>query len=86
MKEKPQKGVKEKDKGKSATFACLGEEEMDPRNVEIPESGSNAACRHINLANVLGGNDWKRKKEMGRNVLASSIQDLAEGDSVASLF
>ena len=42
-------------------FACLDEEEMDPRSQEIPESGANTAYRRINLANVLGGNDWGRK-------------------------
>ena len=43
-------------------FACLGEEEVVPGNVEIPGSGANSACIHINLANVLGGgNGWGRK-------------------------
>ena len=42
-------------------FAWLDEEEMDLRNVGIPESGVNSARRHINLANVSGGNEWGRK-------------------------
>ena len=49
-------------KKRSSISACLDEEEMDSRNVEIPESGSNSARRHINMANVLGGgNGWGRK-------------------------
>ena len=61
-------GKPKRDKGegqgkkRSVMFACLGEEEeMGPRNVEIPESGSNSARRHINMANVLWGYDWGRK-------------------------
>ena len=42
-------------------FACLDGEEMGPRSEEIPESGANTSYRHINLANVLGGNDWETK-------------------------
>ena len=43
-------------------FARLDEEEeAGPGNVEIPESGANSECRHINMANVLVGNDWGRK-------------------------
>ena len=42
-------------------FACLEEEEMGPREEEIPENEAKVAYRHINLANVLGGNDWERK-------------------------
>ena len=49
---------REKGKGKgkkrSAMFACLEDEETDPRREEIPENGANVAYRHINLANVLG--------------------------------
>ena len=50
-----------KEKKKSVLFACLGEEQMGPRILEIPEIGANSACRHINLANVMGGNGWGRK-------------------------
>ena len=39
----------------------MAEEAAGPGNVEIPESGSNSARRHINMANVLGGNEWGRK-------------------------
>ena len=34
---------------------------MDTRSEEIPEIGANSECRHINLANVTGVNDWGRK-------------------------
>ena len=56
------KGGKGKGKGKkrSIMFACL-EEEMDPVEEEIPENEVNMAYRHINLSNVLGGNEWERK-------------------------
>ena len=40
-------------------FSCI--EETDPRNEEIPENGASIAYRHINLANVLRGNDWGSK-------------------------
>ena len=41
-------------------FACL-EEEVDSREEELSENEINVADRHINLANVLGGNDWERE-------------------------
>ena len=50
-------------------LACLDEEEVDPRNVEIPESGANSERRHINLANVLGG-QWMGKKELGKGMFS----------------
>jgi len=46
---------------KSVMFACLEEEETDPTKEEIPENEAHVAHRHINLANVLGRNDWGRK-------------------------
>ena len=52
---------KRKRKGKSDLAACLEEEEMDPRNTEVSANEVKFACRHINLANVLGGNGWERK-------------------------
>ena len=52
---------KGKGKKKSVMFACLEDEEIDPRNEEIPGNGVNVDYRHINLANVLGSNDWGRK-------------------------
>ena len=46
--------------GESVLFACL-EEEAGPGNTEIPENEVIFARIHINLANVLGCNDWERK-------------------------
>ena len=57
---------------------------MGPRNVEIPESRANSERRHVNLANVAGAMTGEESTGK-RNVLASSIQDLTDEDSVASL-
>ena len=48
-------------KKRSIMFAYLEEEGMGPREGEIPENEVNVAFRHINSANVLGGNGWERK-------------------------
>ena len=50
-----------KGKGKSAHFACLEDEELDPRNEEVPANDVNYACRYINLCNIMGARDWGRK-------------------------
>ena len=71
------KGEKGKGKGKkrSIMFACLEEEEMGPREEEIPGNEANVAYRQINLPNVLGA--MAGKERIGRkNVLALSTQDL----------
>ena len=72
------KRIERKRKRGSAQFACLEEEEMGPRKAEISESEVNYACKHINLANGLGGNDWARKTGR-KNVVALSIQVLMGG-------
>ena len=76
-KENNKKG-KGEEKKKSLLLACLDGEEAGPGNVEIPESGANSACIHINMAKVLGGNGWGER--IGeRNVLAFSTHDLMGG-------
>ena len=59
--QRKREGAKRKGKGKSALCACLEEGEMGPRNTEVSANVVNFACRHINLANVMEGNDWERK-------------------------
>ena len=58
------KGEKGKGKGKGKKKSVMRarlEEEMGPRSEEIPEIGANTSYRHINLANVIGGNGWGSK-------------------------
>ena len=57
------KGKGQKENEKTSLFACLGEEEVGPGKTETPVNEVNYACRHINLANVLGGNDWERPQK-----------------------
>ena len=55
------KGQKGKGKWKAAQSACLGSEEMDPENEEMPANEVDLASRFINLANIMGAGDWERK-------------------------
>ena len=48
---------REREGGKSATYACLGGGETGPKSGEIPESGANTAYRHRNISNVTGAMD-----------------------------
>ena len=78
--QKERKGAK--GKGKSALFACPGEEETDPRNTETPENEVNFARRHVNLANVMGA--MIGKERTGRkNATSLSIQASMEVGCVA---
>ena len=64
-------------------FACL-DGEAGPRKVEIPESGSNSARRHINIANGLGA--MTGEERIGRrNVLALPTHALMEEGYVVFL-